>query len=307
MITGGAGFIGSHLVRRLLKEGSNVFILTRKTTNLSRLKDILPQIKIIYDDLSDPIRLKKSLSEANPFGVFHCAASNIKSGVSAPESDLVKVNLLGTINLLNALKETDYKFFINCGTLVEYGTKNHPPKETDRCEPVEAYALSKLAATLYSQAIAKSEGRPIITFRLFTPYGPGMEEGRLIYEVVKRALENREIVLTQPEVNRDFIFIDDVIDLYLEAMEKAKSLGGEIFNLGSSQAVTLKELVKLVINLTNSQSEIKWGSAQEVSYDRACWQADMRKSFRSFSWRPHFELKTGIHRMIEWFTAQSKT
>lgn len=306
LITGGAGFIGSSLAHRLLEKDIDLAILTKKTTQLSRLKDILPKVKIFNDDLSDPVRLEKLISKIKPRGIFHCAASTIKSGVSASENELIRVNLLGTMHLLQALSKIEYKFFINCGTLVEYGTKNYPPKETDPCEPVEMYALSKLAATLYCQTIARITGRPILTFRLFTPYGPNMEEGRLFYEVVKRALENREIILTQPEVNRDFIFIDDLINLYIEAMDKAEKLKGEIFNLASGESTTLKEFVDLVIQLTNSKSKIKWGGVKEVSYDRACWQADMEKTFENFSWRPVCKLNTGIFRMVEWFNSRPK-
>jgi len=306
LITGGVGFIGSHLVRRLLRDGHRVVVLMKKTSNPNRIKNVLSQIKIVHDDLSDTVRLKRLIQGVNPCGVFHCAASTIKSGVSASEDELIKVNLAGTMHLVKALEKIDYEFFINCGTLVEYGTKNRPPKETDLCEPVETYALTKLAATLYCQSVARGAGKPIVTFRIFTPYGPNMEEGRLVYEVVKRARENREIILTQPEVNRDFVFIDDLVELFIEAADKAPVLSGEIFNVGTGKATTLKDFVELVMRLTNSKSAIRWGSAQDVPYDQACWQANMRKTFKAFSWRPSRDLDFGLHRMVEWFSSHKE-
>jgi len=160
LITGGAGFIGSHLVKRLLGDGYSVVVLTREGTDLRRIKNFLhllaqdnenkPSLVILRDDLSNLERLKKKLQEINPYGIFHLAASNIKSGVSAPEDDLININFAGTVRLLRALEGIDYKFFINCGSYLEYGIHASPLKESDSCEPIEIYALTKLAAGLSS-------------------------------------------------------------------------------------------------------------------------------------------------------------
>lgn len=312
-MTGGAGFIGSHLVRRLLNDGCHVAVLIKKNTDTRRIQDILParpassgdtggpRLSIIHSDLADYEHLKKSLSEINPLGVFHCAASNIKSGVAAPEDELIKVNVMGTIHLLRALEDIDYKFFINCGSYLEYGIKDQPLKESDICEPIEIYALTKLAATLYCQSIARSTGKPIITFRIFSPYGQEMEKGRLVYEVIRRALKNEEISLTRPETSRDFVFVEDIVDLYIEAIGKAGGLKGEIFNLGNGHAVTLKDFVENVLRQTGSKSVVKWGGAKDVSYDRGCQEANMEKTFKAFLWRPACDIETGISEMIKWF------
>ncbi len=300
LITGGAGFIGSHLVRRLLNEGHSVAVLVKETTQRRRIENLSERLTFIRDDLSDLDRLKVSFRELNPQGIFHCAASGIKSGVAASEDELVKTNVTGTMHLARALEEIDYKFLVNCGSYLEYGRKERPFQETDRCDPVEAYAITKLAATLHLQAVAERTGKPVITFRIFSPYGPEMEEGRLVYEVVRRALQNEEIVLTRPETARDFIFVDDIVDLCLEAIAKAPVLKGEIFNVGRGRAVTLKELVNLVLEMTSSKSVVRWGQAKDVTYDRGCQEADMGKTLSVFSWRPTRGLEAGIGKMIEW-------
>ena len=305
LVTGAAGFIGSNLARRLLGEDHKVAVLIKKDTDVQRIKDLLPNLTVIYSDIADYDHLKKSLKEINPLGVFHCAASNIRSGVAAPEEELVKVNILGTVNLLKALADVDYKFFINCGSYLEYGTKEAPFKESDVCEPIEIYALTKLAATLYCQAVARSAGKPILTFRIFSPYGPEMEKGRLVYEVIRRALKSEEISLTRPETSRDFIFVEDIVDLYIKAIDKADVLKGEVFNLGGGRAISFKELAETVLRLTGSKSAVKWGGAKDVAYDSGCQEANMEKTSETFSWRPTQGVDTGIGETIKWFESKS--
>lgn len=301
VVTGAAGFIGSHMVHRLLKDGRRVVALIRENTDTKRIDDVLPQLEILRDDLGDLGQLKEKIQKINPIGVFHFAAAVIQSGTGAPEDEIFQTNIVGTTHLIKALMEVDYDFFINTGTLYEYGVHDKPLRESDHCHPTEAYSISKLAATLYCQAVAQSAHKPILTFRIFSTYGPGMPPGRLFYEVVHRAVHNEEIILTQPEASRDFIFIEDIIDLYLEGASKAKTLSGEVFNAGSGKVVTFQEFVDRVLQLTHSKSAAKWGMAKDVSYDSGCMQADMEKTFAAFSWRPTQDLDYGIRKMAEWF------
>jgi nucleoside-diphosphate-sugar epimerase len=299
LVTGGAGFIGSHLVRRLIRDGHPVVVLTRETTDMHRIADVAPRLTVLRNDMSDERRLAGLLQELSPIGVFHCASSNIKQGVAAPEDELIRANVAGTIHLVNALRDVQYRFFVNCGSYLEYGTHDTPLKESDRCEPLEIYALTKLAGTLYCQAAARAAKKPIITFRIFSPYGPAMERGRLVDNVIRHALRNEDISLTSPDVSRDFIFVEDMADLYMEAMEKAEAHGGEVFNLASGKAVTLKEFAELVLRVTGSSSKLIWGGAKAVSYDKGCQEANMQKTYNAFAWRPTRDLKAGITKIIE--------
>ena len=306
LVTGGAGFIGSYLVHRLLKDGYGVAVLTKETTDMRRIADVLPGITVLHDDLGNTKRLKKLLEGLHPYGIFHCAASNIKQGIAAPEDDLISINFAGTVHLVQALQNFDYKFFINCGTYIEYGTKDDSLTESDSCEPGEIYALTKLAATLYCQTIARNSGKPIITFRIFSPYGPQMEKGRLVEAVVHHALKNEDISLTSPEIARDFIFIDDLVDLFMEAAEKASAHAGEVFNAGGGKETMLKELVERTLKLTASKSKILWGSAKAVSYDKGCQRANMKKTLSAFLWRPAIDVEAGIKKMVEWFVSRDR-
>lgn len=302
VITGAGGFLGSHLVRRCIQEGYRVIIFVKPSTDLTRIKDILPQLTSYDVDITDVDRVKTVMQEVRPNGVVHLAASNIKSGVTASDEEVVRVNILGIRNLVTSLAEIDYQFFINTGSFLEYGMKKTALKEEDRCEPTELYSVTKLASTLYGQSVARATGKPIISFRLFTPYGPEIQPGRLIHELVARATRNEEIKLTSPSITRDFVFIDDIIDLYMEGIERAKECKGEIFNLGSGEATALETVVGEVVSITNSKSKVSWGALKNVQYDSDLWQADMAKTFSHFTWRPKHTLKEGLTKTITWFT-----
>lgn len=301
LVTGGAGFIGSHLSRRLVRDGYKVHLLIKKSTDTWRLKDILEKVAVHYESLLDKENLFTLIRQIKPNGIFHLAASNIASGVTGSDEDVLRVNVLGFKNLVDSLSDIDYEFLINTGSFMEYGPKDRAVKESDLCAPTELYSISKLSATLYGQAMAKRNNKPIITFRLFTPYGPALQPGRLVYEAINRALKNAEIKVTNRGVARDFIFVADIVNLYIESMKKAKELSGEIFNAGSGNTVSVGELVDYVINKTASKSKIKWGEQPLLAYDAKLWQADMTKTFSRFDWRPKYTFKQGLDRTIEYY------
>jgi nucleoside-diphosphate-sugar epimerase len=301
IVTGGAGFVGSHIVRRLVKEGCDVTIFAKKTTNTDKISDILSYVTILHEDLSDPVRLLKQVKKIMPAGIFHFAASNIQSGLTSSNEEVTRVNISGTVNLLSSLSEIPYDFFIQTGSFLECGIKKHPLREDDFPEPGDLYSISKLAGTLFGQAEAKKNNKPILTFRLFTPYGPDIQKGRLVRNIIENALKNEPIYLTSPNITRDFIFIEDVCDLLFSAIPHAKEFSGEIFNLGSGIASSLETLVNEVLQITDSKSKVMWGTFHSVAYDSDTWCADMSKTFSSFSWQPKNSLQEGLIKTINHF------
>lgn len=300
LITGAAGFVGSHLTRACIMKGYDVSLLLKPSSDTSRIQDILSEVRVVSGDLTDASRLKDIMEEVKPKGIFHLAASTVMSGKTASPDEVIKSNILGTVNLMNAASDARMDFFVNSGTFLEYAPQKRALKESDPSEPSELYSISKLSGTMYGKAVSRSKNLPIITLRVFTPYGPSLQKGRLVYEMIMHALKNKEIALTDPSTTRDFIFVEDLVNCYLAAAEKAKEYPGEIFNAGSGNATTLEELVKLVLSLTDSKSRAVWGKTPSV-YDASLWQADMEKTFSSFVWRPEHDLKQGLEKTIEWY------
>ena len=301
LVTGATGFVGANLVRRLVREGYEVHILTRPTSNKWRLTNVLSKLNDHTVDLLEEKKLRGLIKEIEPEIIFHLAVAGIYGGVHLPEKNLIETNFLGTVNLVNACNDIDYKCFINTGSSSEYGPKKHPMKETDVCEPINMYGITKCAATLYGRFVAKTEDKPIVGFRLFSPYGPYDDMTRLITYAIIKALQNNDLNLANPEAVRDYIYIEDVVDLYMKSIEKAYELKGEVFNVGSGSQTTIRYVVNKIMELTQSKSSINWRSVDGRSYDTEKWEADIEKTSKFFDWEPIYDIDEGLKKTISWF------
>lgn len=301
LITGASGFVGANLTRKLLREGYEVHIFSQPLSNNWRLTDILPKLNVYTVDLLQEKRLKELVRQINPEAIFHLAAVGVFGGILPSEKKLIKTNVLGTVNLINACNEVDYKCFVNTGSSSEYGPKHKPMKETDICEPMSAYAISKLTSTLYGSFIAKIQNRPIVALRLFSPFGPFDSPERLIPSVIIKALRNENILLSNPRGVRDFIFIEDVVKVYLKLINQAVKLKGEIFNVGSGEETSVSKVVNIIYQLTKSKSKLKWGEIPPRPWDITHWQSDTKKIQRFLNWKPRYTIKKGIKKTIQWY------
>ena len=250
LVTGATGFVGANLVRRLVREDYEVHIFTRASSNKWRLTDVLSKLNDHTVDLLEENKLKGLIKEIEPEIIFHLAAAGIYGGVHLPEKNLIETNFWGAVNLLNACNDIDYKCFINTGSSSEYGPKKHPMKETDVCEPINMYGITKCAATLYGRFVAKTKDKPIVGFRLFSPYGPYDDKTRLITYAIINALQNNDLNLANPKAVRDYIYIEDILDLYMKSIDKAYKLKGEVFNGGSGSQTTIHYVVNKIMELT---------------------------------------------------------
>ena len=291
LVTGAGGFIGTNLVGHLSANGHEVYGIVHQKQEQRQ-----PGASYIECDISNLKAVRQAFQEVRPEWVFNLAASNIQSGVSADIDILLGTNVLGTQNLLVAAREMGVHAFIHTGSFLEYGAKSEPCKEDMRCDPPEPYSISKLAGTLLVQTSAV----PAVVFRLFTPYGPGMQKGRVVRELIERAQHGTNFNLTAPSVARDYIYINDVVMLLVEAATRIEKHQGEIYNMGSGRMVTLEELSRLVVSILESRSIPEWGSASPVAYDSDIWRADMTKTFAAFDWRPSVTLEEGIRHTATW-------
>ena len=306
LITGASGFLGSHVTRRMVQDGHDVHALMRPSSDYKNLDGLKGKFTAHRGDLGNKEALAEIIEHIKPDGVFHFAASMIQSGAHASCEELVDVNILGTLHLLEALDSTRYDFFVYSGSFLEYGKKERPMKESDICEPIEFYGLTKLGGSLAVQQWGRLMHKPTIVLRLFTPYGPRMQEGRLVERLIKSALSKSEIAMTSPSIVRDFIFADDIADVCLEAAELAPTYKGEIFNLGSGVETNLEQLSELIFRLTGSSAKIRWGAYGNVVYDADTIVADMSKTWQHFSWRPRHTLEQGLQKTIQWIKSRSK-
>lgn len=298
-VTGGTGFIGSHLIRKLLEQSYDVHILYRPTSPSPRLKDVLSLTTHHNIDICDKDELQKVLKEIQPDYIFHLANIGIYGGNESADEDVINVNFFGTVNLLKASKNIPYKLFVNTGSSSEYGPKTNSMKELDSCFPESTYGVSKLAATLYAKNFAEKNDKPIVTLRLFSPYGPDDDPRRFITTVISQSLNDKKITLTNSDNVRDFIYINDVIEAYMSCISTKKKLGGKIINIGSGSQHTIKDVLKIITDLTATKSKIATNKSK-IKYESLVWQADITNAAELLNWHPTTSLKEGIEQTIEW-------
>ena len=299
-LTGGAGFVGSHLAHRALAEQFDVHLVLKSSTDPWRLKDVTPDIHIHHGDLTNFEELFRILTLVSPQVIIHCAVSNIYGGASGSEEELFQTNFSGVLNLYRATQDLAYECFINTGTSSEYGFRAGPMKENDICEPASAYGIFKLAATLYGQLLARTYNKPIITLRLFSPYGPYDDMRRFIMVAAAAALNGMPLNLTSPMIARDYIYIDDVVDLYFECIAKAREVMGQVFNVGTGKQSTLGDVIVGIERVAGLKMEKTQGQIKGAPYDTNHWVADMTKTFNQFAWRPKTSLEEGLKKTFSW-------
>ncbi|HBB76896.1 MAG: hypothetical protein A3J18_02540 [Candidatus Levybacteria bacterium RIFCSPLOWO2_02_FULL_40_18] len=305
LVTGATGFVGSNIVRALIKKGEKVTIITRDKKLNWRLRDIIKefdvhQLDLVIDDLVP------SLKKIRPDYIFHLAAYGVLPNEKNTKK-MIDVNLKGAVNLINAASKNPFKLFVNTGTSVEYGVKNRKMRETDVLTPINDYGVTKAAATLYGQRMGIKEGLPIVNFRLFTPFGKYEDKTRLVPSVILSALRNEPIRVSVPTTVRDFVFIEDVVNAYLR-VTKLSFEPGEIVNIGSGKQHSIEQIVSLILKITKSYSEVEWGSVkkQDRFIEPEKWEADISRAWQILKWEPKYSIEQGLEKTIKWYSKNQK-
>jgi nucleoside-diphosphate-sugar epimerase len=298
-ITGGTGFVGANLVRRLLADGHEVHLLVRSGYNSWRIKEIQNSVRLHEVRLDDPVALELVIKGIRPDWVFHLAAY----GAYSWQTDLRKIietNIIGTINLVEACLKTGFETFVNTGSSSEYGFKNHAPLEDEMLDPNSHYAVAKAAAAQFCRYTARRHSVKITTLRLYSVYGPYEEPGRLIPSLVLHGLKGRLPNLVDPNIARDFIYVSDVCEAYILAATSPLQVVGAVYNVGSGIQTTLREVIEVVKREMAVKDEPLWGTMPDRVWDTEVWVADSRKIRSDLKWETRVDFREGFLRMLNW-------
>jgi len=308
LITGAGGFIGANLANKLSETKNNVTLLIRKKTDVWRINHNISKFDIKYVDILNDKQVFKTIKVIKPDIVFHSATYGVYPGQNDYEN-MIKTNLIGTKNLLESLLlYNNLEKFVNIGTSFEYGAKKEPMKETDITNPRTFYGITKNSQTSISQYFAIQKKLPTISFRIFSAYGRYDEPGRIIHDLMYSAINKNKINLSSKQTVRDFIHIDDVIDALILACKK-KSLTGEIFNIGTGNECSLKQITDLIQDITNKKLNISWGHKNKIrEFDRTNGKniADIKKSSQLLEWKPKISIKNGLVKTFNWYNKNSR-
>jgi dTDP-glucose 4,6-dehydratase len=302
LVTGGAGFIGSALVRELLKRGANAIVydnfLYGDKCNLAEVED---SIKIVKGDVLS-WKIYHTIKEYKVKYVFHLAAEPyIPHSYDNPEK-FFDVNVKGTMNVLTACKTLDVKRIVHFSSSEVYGTAQYiPMDEKHPTLPLSTYAVSKLAADRLCFVFHHEHGIPVIILRPFNTYGPRETQPYVIPEIISQLARGKVVKLGNIKARRDFTYVEDVARGAVDLME-SDIPDGEVVNLGSSKAYSVEELAHLVGELMgHDKVEIEIESTRLRPLDVNLLQCDYRKAKKYIDWEPKVDIREGLKRTIEWY------
>ena len=303
LITGATGFIGAWLARALIEQGHDVHVTLRASSSTWRLAGLEGLYRAHDADLRELESVRRAVDAARPQIVYHLAAH----GALYRDRDrgaILASNLLGTCNLLEALDGCADCTLVQAGSSSEYGHKPQPMREDDRLEPRTDYAVSKAAATLLCQAAAR-QGRPVATVRIFSAYGPGEDPSRLVPYVMDCCLRGQRPRVTSGRQPRDFIFVDDCIEL-LQLAAHTPAARGEILHAASGRPQTVQEMVETIVEVcSGGRLSAEYGGEPLRPDEPAVWVGSIQHTTEITGWRPRYDLRRGIERTWAWRQRQA--
>ena len=292
LVTGGAGFIGSHLVDRLIKDGHSVTIIDNLSTGYKR--NLNNQAKFIQADIKKLAQIKKHF-QGQEF-VFHLAAiPRIQPSIKNPFLTNDN-NITGTLNVLFASSKARVKRVIYSASSSCYGTNKPPLKEDDKPNCLNPYAVGKYTGEIYCKLFSELYGLDTVNLRYFNVYGSRMDDQGDYATVIGIFLRQKNqgeslTIVGDGKQKRDFTYIDDVVEANIKAMKYKKELKGEVINIGTGKNYSVNQLAK-IIGGRNIHIPLRPGEAKLTL-------ADNSKAWKILKWQPKVELEEGIKKILK--------
>ena len=307
LVTGGAGFIGSHTTKRLLERGDRVVCVddfndyySPKIKELN-IKPFLenPNYKLYRGNIADYDFLKDIFEKENIERVFHAAA---RAGVRASIEDpfiYEETNVKGTLNLLHLSKEFKIENLVLFSTSSVYGdTEKIPFSEKDEVHPLAPYSATKMAAEILGSVYHHVHGLNVNVVRPFNIYGPGGRPDMIPFKFTRLIDEGKEIIkFGDGSMKRDHTYIDDFVSGAVAALDKV--FGFEVFNLGNSNPVELNSFIGIVENLLGKKAKINNIPAPPT--ELPITYADVSKAKEMLGYEPKVKVEEGMKRFVEWY------
>lgn len=303
LVTGSAGFLGSHLVARLLESGHAVTILLRPTSNTWRIERCLPDVEIIFGDLKDSESIGDRLKAARPEIVYHLAWIGGNSGRHQNDLSQIQHNLPASLAFFRQVTEAGARRWIGCGSAAEYGLTTGPVSEATVPQPHTLYGISKYALCLATAKMCSLLEMEYLWARPFALYGPQDQAQGLIPFIVRSLLRGERPSLTAGEQRWDYLHVEDAAQAL---MCLASTPGGGPVNIGSGEPVTIRELVEQIRDLINPALPLGFGEVPYPVDQLMSLQADTTKLRRLASWTPQVPLKDGLRLIIEEYRSREE-
>ncbi|MCU1594787.1 MAG: hypothetical protein JWO12_2179 [Frankiales bacterium] len=304
LVTGATGFLGSHLVRRLLDEGADVHALTSTVSSVypQRLLPLRDRLSLHEGSLTDRSAMDAVASAVRPRLVFHLGAYTHVGKSWNRVDECVQVNVQGTVNLLQALVPYGFDKFVYTGTSEIYGDVAVPFQEDGPVNPISPYSVSKYAGERYCRMFHQGKDWPIVMVRPFNAYGPAQSPDRIIPEIIVRALRGQRLAMTQGRQTREFNFATDIAAGFLAAGLNGKP--GRLYNIGCGEEVSMADLATTILRLMGDPIVAELGVLPDRPTEiwRMC--SDASRAREELGWAPVVSLEEGLRQTIAWYTAE---
>jgi len=307
LVTGAGGFIGSHLTEKLVKEGAKVKAFVRyNSRNDFGMLEMLParirkNIEIIAGDLRDTDAVRKAVKGCNL--IFHLGALiGIPYSYFHPR-EVVETNVLGTLNVLSACRETGIEKVIHTSTSEVYGTAIEIPiTEEHPLQGQSPYSASKIGADKIAESFYLSFGLPVAIIRPFNTYGPRQSPRAIIPAIIIQALKSKKVCLGALSPIRDFTYVKDTVEAFVKMGEADRTIG-KVINVGSNECISTGELVKKIGLLINKKIEVivEKRRIRPENSEVGRLIADNKKAKDLLQWAPRTSLEKGLKITIDWF------
>jgi UDP-glucose 4-epimerase len=310
LVTGGAGFIGSHLVDALIERGHRVVVIDNLSTG--KKENINKKAKFYKIDICSP-RIVEIFKKEKPGIVFHFAAQiNVRKSVEDPLFD-AKINILGSLNVIQnfvQLPTSNFQppifIFASTGGAIYGEAKKIPTPEDYPADPISPYGIAKLTVENYLKFYKENFGLKFISLRFSNVYGPRQdpkgEAGVVAIFIEKLLKRERPTIFGNGNQTRDFIFVEDVVSACLKAMEYKGEK--EIFNIGTGIETSINELYEIISKLLKTKVKPKYAPGKPGDLKRSCLDISLAK--RELEWKPKYNLKEGLKKTIEWMLSLTK-
>ena len=307
LVTGGAGFIGSHMVERLLSRGDRVRIADDFSSGLRDNVPRHPQCELIEGDLADPDVARKAVAGCEY--VIHLAAiPSVPRSVKDPVKSH-RANVDGTLNVLMAARDSGVKRLVFAGSSSVYGDAAVLPKREDmRPSPLSPYALHKLIGEQYCQLFTRLYGLETVTTRFFNVFGPRQQPGSPYSGVISLFIEalasgKSPLVHGDGRQTRDFTYVGDVVTGVLKACE-APNIAGDVINVAVGGRISLLDLIRTLQDILKQSAEPTFGPPREGDVRDS--QADVEKARRHLNFAPQTSFEDGLRQTVAWFQSQQQ-
>lgn len=303
LVSGGAGFIGSHIVSELVRRKQTIRVLddfsTGKPQNLADIRD---EVEIVEGDIRD-FSLVKQVTKGVDFVLHQAALPSVERSIKDPMATN-QVNLDGTLNLLEASKLNKIKSFVFASSSSVYGnTPKLPKKEKMPPDPLSPYALSKLASERYCKLFFELYGLPTVCLRYFNVFGPRQDPQSHYAAVIPRFIlalvkGHRPTIYGDGRQSRDFTYVDNVVKANLLACEN-RSGRGEVFNIACGHRFTVNQLYKILSHRLGNRQEPDYTKARPGDVRHSL--ADISKSKKVLGYSIEVDFQTGLKQTVDWF------